>query len=142
MRIWAILYKLDQFSIPLTPHALSFQLTLTTPLSLHQKYFLNQKYLREINLGCMYYFCLLVCVHTCTLEYVLFLCVCAFFLSLCVCMSVFVCADAPVYAGVYCKCTLPQGSSPLFVHFRTKDNLVCLTLFQQHMVSGLDAEQT
>lgn len=31
MRIWAIFYKLNQFSIPLTPHALSFQLTLTPP---------------------------------------------------------------------------------------------------------------
>lgn len=106
MMIWAIFYKLNQFSIPLMPHALNFQLTLTPPppLSLHQKYFLNQKYLREMNLGCVYHFCLLVCVHTCMcmLEYVLFLCVCVLFLSLCVCVSVLVCADAPVCAGVYC----------------------------------------
>lgn len=79
MMIWAIFYKLNQFPILLKPHALSFQLTVTPPL--HQKYFLNQKYLREMNLGCVYYFCLLVCVHTCMLEYVLFLCVCYFFLS-------------------------------------------------------------
>lgn len=102
--IWAVFYKLNQFSIPLTPHALNFQLTLTPPLSLHQKYFLNQKYLREMNLGCVYYFCLLMCVCTraCACSNMYYFYVCVLFLSLCVCVSVLVYADAPVYAGVYC----------------------------------------
>lgn len=90
----------------------------------------------------MYVLFLFACVCTCMHARVCIISMCVHYFFLCVCVSVLVCANAPVYADVYCKCTLLQCSSPIFVHFRTKDNLVCLTLFPQHMVSGLDAEQT
>lgn len=125
MMIWAIFYKLNQFPILLKPHALSFQLTVTPPPS--PKVFSEPKVFKRNEFRVCVLF-LFACVCAYVHAGVCIISMCVLFLSLCVCVSVPMCADAPVYAGVYYKCTLPQFSSPVFVHFRTKDNFVCLTL--------------
>lgn len=76
MKIWAILYKLNQFSIPLTPHALSFQLTLTPPPFPSPKVFKKNQFRVYV----LFLFAC-VCTHMHARVCIISMCVHYFFLS-------------------------------------------------------------
>lgn len=80
MMIWAIFYKLNQFSIPLKPHALNFQLTLTPP----PPAFPSPKVFKRNEFRvCVSFLLACVCahVHVHARVCIISMCVCYFFLS-------------------------------------------------------------